>query len=111
LLPPPAAPTLADLRDRETLRGEVLARRAGQPRAHKLVSTTTRSFLERVVGTHFGDLGADLAVLSAPIKSKSGPTWDRYVGVIRPWFDLAASASPILFPLPFRLIPFSLQTG
>ena len=77
----------------------------------RLVSITTRSFLERVVGTHLGDLGADPAVLSALIESKSGPTWDRYVGVIRPWFDLAASAassaSPISIALPADLVRFA----
>jgi hypothetical protein len=67
-----------------------------------LVSTTTRSFLERVVGTHLG-----AAVLSAPIESKSGPTWERYVGVIRPWFDLAASASPISTAHPADPVQFS----
>ncbi len=72
-----------------------------------MVSTTTRSFLERVVGTHLGDFGADPAALSALIESKSGPTWDRYVGVIHPWFDLAASASPISIALPADPVQFA----
>jgi hypothetical protein len=61
------------------------------------------------MGTHLGDLGADPAALSALIESKSGPTWDRYVGVIRPWpkFDLAAAASPISIALPADPVQFA----
>ncbi len=52
-----------------------------------MVITTTRYFLERVEGTHLGDLGADLAVL------------------IRPWFDLAASSSATLISIALPADP------
>jgi len=47
------------------------------------------------------------AVLAALAESRSGPTWDRYVGAIRPWFDQAAAATPPYAALPADPLRFA----
>ena len=42
---------------------------------------------------YYGDYSGTPDIFKAMIDSKCGPTWYRYVGVIRPWCEFAAAAS------------------
>ena len=73
-------------------------RRAGQPRLHKSASPATRSFISDVTRAYLGSEALPPALAEALVDTKSGPTWDRYVAVIRPWFTYAAAASSPALP-------------
>ncbi len=102
-----AAPSLHALRGREDLRGAVVERRAGEPRAHKAPQPSTQTFVEEVARTFYGSQELPPAVLAALTDSRSGPTWDRYVSVIRPWFAHAAASVPPLAALPADPLRFA----
>lgn len=82
---------MAELLDRETHRDAVFARRAHEPRAHKVVSPATRAFLEVVVHHFLGGSGLPAELLDSLCESKAASTWDGYVGAARPWFTHAAA--------------------
>jgi len=82
-------PALEALLEREQLKNAVVARRAGVPRAHKEPSLATRAFLEGLMSPFLGTAGS--ATFVRILASKSGQTWDRYIGAIRPWFEHASS--------------------
>ena len=92
------APSLPTLRDREERREALFRRRAGQPRLHKSASPATRSFISDVTRACLGSEALPPALAEALVDTKSGPTWDRYVAVIRPWFTYAAAASSPALP-------------
>ena len=93
-------PSLLALRGREDLRAAVVERRAGQARAHKAPLQATAAFIGEIARSFFGGQSSPPEVLAALSESRSGPTWDRYVGAIRPWFAQAAAATPPYAALP-----------
>ena len=101
----PAPIPLTVLRDREALREDIIKRRAGEPRRHKAISEASRAFLMGVLATQPDLVGAPATLLESFLQGKAGGTWDRYVGVIRPWVEHAERAG--LPALPAPPVPFA----
>lgn len=97
--------SLAALRDREDLREDVLRRRAGAPRRHKVVSEATRAFLLDALRSQPGPAALPAALLESFLQGKAAGTWDRYVAALRPWFAHAAAAG--FPPLPAPPVQFA----
>jgi len=99
-MPPPAPLSLAALRDREDLREDVIKRRAGQPRRHKVLSDSTRTFLLEVL-RGLPDLAAlPETLVDSLLHGKAPATWDRYAAVIQPWFAHASQGGYPALPAP-----------
>jgi hypothetical protein len=93
-------PPLSALLEREVARDALFAARAGEPRRHKTVRPATRALLDSVAASHLAGSGLPQSFLDSLVESKAAQTWDRYAGVIQPWFDHAADLGVPPLPAP-----------
>jgi hypothetical protein len=71
----------------------------------------TRQFIINAARAFLGTDAVPPAVAAMLVETKSGPTWHRYVGAIRPWFTHAAAASTPFPALPADPVRFALRLG
>jgi hypothetical protein len=84
-------------RQTEERREVVLARRAGQPRRHKVTSPATRTFNTEAARALLGVDGLPLALADALVDTKSGPIWNAMSTPFGPGSNI-----PPLRPQPCR---------
>ena len=109
----PRPPSLQSLCDRDKELALLLKRRAGQPRAEKVLSVASRALLGAVVSSasdHAPDTSP--ALFDMLIQGRSGTTWDRYAAVLRPWAARAtASGVPALPADPHTFAEWLAEAG
>ena len=85
-------PSLPELRDRDTLRAAVLARRAGRPRQLKRLLPETEALVQDAIrAAHSGGAPLPPELVQAITAGLAAPTWNSYTAALRSWRDFASA--------------------